>query len=116
MADSRPGRQRLPLHPGQTFLCSVLFFLPALIPPLFGWLQQQGRMEAAELARTFNCGIGMILAVAPAEAAEVTAALKAAGETVFAVGAIVAGAKGCELRGGAGLWGQAEGWVASHNA
>lgn len=38
MADSRPGRQRLPLHPGQTFLCSVLFFLPALIPPLFGWL------------------------------------------------------------------------------
>ena len=86
------------------------------LPPLFGWLQQQGRMEAAELARTFNCGIGMILAVAPAEAAAVTAALKAAGETVFAVGAIVAGAKGCELRGGAGLWGQAEGWVASHNA
>jgi hypothetical protein len=38
MADSRPGRQRLPLHPGQTFFCSVLFFLPALIPPLFGWL------------------------------------------------------------------------------
>ncbi|MDX9834638.1 MAG: DUF2232 domain-containing protein, partial [Desulfobulbus sp.] len=38
MADSQPGRQQLPLHPGQTFLCSVLFFLPALIPSLFGWL------------------------------------------------------------------------------
>ena len=38
MADSRSGLNRLLLHPGQTFLLSVLFFLPALVPPLFGWL------------------------------------------------------------------------------
>ncbi|MGL6042743.1 MAG: phosphoribosylformylglycinamidine cyclo-ligase, partial [Sandaracinobacteroides sp.] len=32
------------------------------LPPLFQWLQARGRMAAAELARTFNCGIGMVLA------------------------------------------------------
>lgn len=86
------------------------------LPPLFGWLQQQGRMEAAELARTFNCGIGMILAVSPADTQAVVEALSQAGETVFAVGRIVPGARGCEVRGDAGLWGQAEGWLASHDA
>ena len=86
------------------------------LPPLFGWLQQQGRMEAAELARTFNCGIGMILAVAPADAVAVSDALTGAGETVFTVGRIVPGTKGCEVRGSAGHWGQAEGWVAAHDA
>ncbi|TPE58582.1 phosphoribosylformylglycinamidine cyclo-ligase [Sandaracinobacter neustonicus] len=86
------------------------------LPPLFGWLQAKGRMEAAELARTFNCGIGMILAVAPADAQAVTEVLTAAGESVFAVGDIVPGAKGCEVRGVAGLWGQPDGWTAAHDA
>ena len=86
------------------------------LPPLFGWLQQSGRMEAAELARTFNCGIGMVLAVAPDEATAVTAALESAGETVFAIGQIVPGTKGCEVRGKAGLWGQAKDWTAAHDA
>jgi phosphoribosylformylglycinamidine cyclo-ligase len=72
-------------------------------------------MAAAEMARTFNCGIGMVLAVAPHEAAAVTAALQAAGEQVFAIGRIEAGAKGCEVRGAAGLWGQAEAWTAAHD-
>jgi phosphoribosylformylglycinamidine cyclo-ligase len=85
------------------------------LPPLFGWLQTRGRMAAAEMARTFNCGIGMVLAVAPHEAAAVTAALQAAGEQVFAIGRIEAGAKGCEVRGAAGLWGQAEAWTAAHD-
>jgi phosphoribosylformylglycinamidine cyclo-ligase len=86
------------------------------LPPLFGWLQAQGRMEASELARTFNCGIGMVLAVAPAEAAAVTSALLASGETVHAIGRIEAGARGCEVRGGAGLWGQPAAWTAVHDA
>ncbi|MCG2842686.1 phosphoribosylformylglycinamidine cyclo-ligase [Sandaracinobacter sp. RS1-74] len=85
------------------------------LPPLFGWLQAQGRMEAAELARTFNCGIGMVLAVAPREAEAVTSALVASGESVFAIGRIEAGAKGCEVRGAVGLWGRNEGWVATHD-
>jgi len=86
------------------------------LPPLFQWLQQRGTMEVAELARTFNCGIGMVLAVAPHDAAALTGALTDAGETVFAIGRIEAGAKGCELRGAAGLWGQEGGWVAAHDA
>ena len=86
------------------------------LPPLFGWLQQQGSMEAAELARTFNCGIGMVLAVAPEEAEAVAIALTAAGEQVFAIGQIEAAPKGCDVRGTAGLWGQTADWVASHDA
>ncbi|PZU50320.1 MAG: phosphoribosylformylglycinamidine cyclo-ligase [Sphingomonas sp.] len=86
------------------------------LPPLFRWLQAEGRMEAAELARTFNCGIGMILAVAPADVQAVADALGDAGETVFCVGEIVEGAKGCDVRGAVDLWGQAEEWVASHDA
>ena len=86
------------------------------LPPLFGWLQGKGRMQAAELARTFNCGIGMVLAVAPAEADAVIAALTASGETLFRIGRIEEGRKGCDVRGAANLWGQAEGWTASHDA
>jgi phosphoribosylformylglycinamidine cyclo-ligase len=86
------------------------------LPPLFQWLQARGQMQAAELARTFNCGIGMVLAVSPAEAGAVTARLQAAGETLFAIGRIEPGAKGCEVRGSADLWGQSEGWTAAHDA
>jgi phosphoribosylformylglycinamidine cyclo-ligase len=86
------------------------------LPPLFGWLQQRGAMEAAELARTFNCGIGMVLAVPASDAQAITADLSAAGETVFPVGRIEAGQKGCEVRGSAGLWGQTAGWTAAHDA
>ena len=101
---------------GHPLRARLRFQLLDLRQGLFGWLQQQGRMEAAELARTFNCGIGMILAVAPADAVAVADALTGAGETVFTVGRIVPGAKGCEVRGSAGHWGQAEGWVAAHDA
>jgi phosphoribosylformylglycinamidine cyclo-ligase len=86
------------------------------LPPLFQWLQAQGRMASAELARTFNCGIGMVLAVPPHQAEAVTVALTESGESVFTIGTIVSGPKGCEVRGGAGLWGQAEGWTAVHDA
>jgi phosphoribosylformylglycinamidine cyclo-ligase len=86
------------------------------LPALFAWLQQRGNMQAAELARTFNCGIGMVLAVPAADADAIAADLGAAGETVFRIGRIEPGEKGCEVRGHAGLWGQASDWTASHNA
>lgn len=55
-------------------------------PPLFAWLQQQGHIEAAEMARTFNNGIGMVLVV-PASACDATcAALQAAGEAPVTMG------------------------------
>lgn len=86
------------------------------LPPLFQWLQQRGQMEAAELARTFNCGVGMVLAVAPDHAATVVANLEQAGETAFVIGAITHGPRGCEVSGPAASWGQPEAWRASHDA
>ena len=84
-------------------------------PPLFAWLQAQGNIAPAEMARTFNCGIGMVLAVAPGEAEAVAAALTAAGETVFAIGRIAEGARGCTVAGPADSFGAREAWTATHN-
>ena len=86
------------------------------LPPLFQWLREKGRMETAELARTFNCGIGMVLAVAPEAADTIAADLRAAGETVYAIGRIEEGPRGCEVRGPAGSWGQGQHWQAAHDA
>ncbi len=57
-------------------------------PPIFAWLQEHGRVDDAEMARTFNCGIGMVVIVDKANAASATAHLTALGETVFAIGEI----------------------------
>jgi len=57
-------------------------------PPLFRWLQQQGGVEEQEMLRTFNCGIGMVLCVAPEDEARTLALLKAAGEQAWTLGAI----------------------------
>ncbi len=61
------------------------------VPPLFKWLAQLGGIEALEMARTFNCGIGMIAVVAAGNAAAATALFQAAGETVWPIGVIAAG-------------------------
>jgi phosphoribosylformylglycinamidine cyclo-ligase len=59
-------------------------------PPLFDWLQQAGNVEPDEMLRTFNCGIGMCVVVAAADAAAAMAHLTASGETVWQIGEIVA--------------------------
>jgi phosphoribosylformylglycinamidine cyclo-ligase len=59
------------------------------VPVVFGWLAQTGRLDAAEMLRTFNCGIGMIVVAEKARAEEVVAALGAAGETPVIVGEII---------------------------
>jgi phosphoribosylformylglycinamidine cyclo-ligase len=58
---------------------------------IFDWLQHSGHVEEAEMHRVFNCGIGMIVVVAPPDAERAQAQLAAAGETVFRIGAVVAG-------------------------
>ena len=58
------------------------------LPPVFAWLAGAGGVPADEMLRVFNCGIGMALVVSDAAAA--TTLLEAAGETVFAIGSIVA--------------------------
>ena len=57
-------------------------------PPLFGWLQTAGRVADDEMYRTFNCGIGMVLVVAEADAARAMEMLGGAGETVSRIGTI----------------------------
>ena len=68
------------------------------LPPVFGWLMQQGDVAPAEMARTFNCGIGMVLVVAASEAEKVTAHLTYKGERVSDIGEVVSGS-GVEIMG-----------------
>ncbi len=58
------------------------------MPPLFDWLQRHGGVADAEMHRVFNCGIGMVVIVAAADADRALAELAAAGETVWRIGAI----------------------------
>ncbi|MCK9989862.1 MAG: phosphoribosylformylglycinamidine cyclo-ligase [Rugosibacter sp.] len=59
-------------------------------PALFKWLQKEGQVADAEMHRVFNCGIGMVVIVAEADAGEAMQYLAAAGEKVFAIGRIEA--------------------------
>jgi phosphoribosylformylglycinamidine cyclo-ligase len=67
-------------------------------PAIFDWLQQQGGIAEDEMHRVFNCGIGMVVVVAAADAEAALAAFAAQGETAWRIGEIVArpeGAHGC---------------------
>ena len=64
------------------------------LPPVFRWLAETAGVAPAEMARTFNCGIGMVAVVDPAAVERVTAALAAAGERAHSVGRIVPRAEG----------------------
>lgn len=58
------------------------------MPKLFQWLQQAGQIETAEMYRTFNCGIGMVVIVSRADADAVAEHLRGQGETVYSIGEI----------------------------
>ncbi len=60
------------------------------VPRVFGWLARVGGLSEREMLRTFNCGIGMLCAVAPSEAEALVAHLNAAGEAATVVGALAA--------------------------
>ncbi|MDB5685185.1 MAG: phosphoribosylaminoimidazole synthetase, partial [Sphingomonas bacterium] len=85
-------------------------------PRLMAFLQAQGHIEPGEMARTFNCGIGMVAVVAADDAEAVSALLADAGETVFTIGRIEAGAKGCTVAGSADAWTALAPWSSTHNA
>ena len=78
------------------------------------FLQAQGNIEPGEMARTFNCGVGMVLAVAPSKVELVRSRLEDAGEKILAVGRIVEGEKGCTVRGSQGTWSAKDDWEAVH--
>ncbi len=58
------------------------------LPPVFDWLAETGKMDQAEMLKTFNCGIGMVIVVDAKSVREVTQALEEAGETVTQIGRI----------------------------
>lgn len=58
------------------------------VPPVFHWLAEVAGITDAEMLKTFNCGIGMVLAVAPERAEAITDLLGAAGEAVFRIGTV----------------------------
>ncbi|KAI1808545.1 phosphoribosylamine--glycine ligase [Daldinia bambusicola] len=64
------------------------------LPPVFRWLQAAGNVAPAEMARTFNNGVGMVAVVSPADAEAVAAKLREAGETVYVIGRLTARAEG----------------------
>lgn len=72
------------------------------VPPVFSWLAKTGGVEAKEMLRTFNCGIGMIVVVAQENVDAVKAVLEAEGEAVVTLGRMVAreeGAPGTVYKG-----------------
>ena len=85
-------------------------------PRLMAFLQAQGHIEPEEMARTFNCGIGMVLAVPADSVAALMADLAAAGETAHVIGAIEAGPRGCTVQGAAEIWSARSDWAAIHLA
>ncbi len=70
-------------------LCAVIQADSWVWPPVFQWLQAQGNVALPEMHRTFNCGIGMVLVVAAADAEAAMVFLAAQGETVYRLGEIV---------------------------
>lgn len=59
-------------------------------PAVFDWLQSTGGVAEPEMQRAFNCGIGMVLAVAPEQATRVLADLSASGEQAWVIGRLIA--------------------------
>ncbi len=68
------------------------------VPPVFAWLARTGGISPGEMLRVFNCGIGMAVVVAEADAAAATALLRAQGETVTRIGHIEAAAGPAAMR------------------
>ena len=67
------------------------------LPPVFRWLREAGGIDDAEMLRAFNCGIGMVLAVARERADALAALLEGEGETVIRLGTV--GGSGFETTG-----------------
>ncbi|CQR06197.1 phosphoribosylaminoimidazole synthetase [Yersinia enterocolitica] len=65
-------------------------------PAVFSWLQETGNVSRHEMYRTFNCGVGMVVAL-PAELADkAVELLTASGEKAWKIGVIAAAAEGAE--------------------
>ncbi len=68
-----------------------------VLPELFQWLQREGQVDAFEMYRTFNCGVGMVLVVPDAQLDQALALLEAAGENAWLLGEIRSGEGAAEV-------------------
>ncbi|MFV8820078.1 phosphoribosylformylglycinamidine cyclo-ligase [Haliea sp. E17] len=66
-------------------------------PEVFHWLQESGNVETREMYRTFNCGVGMVVCIAAADAGAAIERLAAAGHSAWVLGEITAGDGEVEL-------------------
>lgn len=67
------------------------------VPPIFGLMAKEGEIDEQMMYNTFNMGLGMIVAVDPADVDKTMEAIKAAGDQPYVVGHIEAGEKGVTL-------------------
>lgn len=67
------------------------------VPPIFGLLQEKGEIAEQMMYNTFNMGIGMVVAVDPADTDRAMEAIRAAGDTPYVIGRIEAGEKGVDV-------------------
>ena len=67
------------------------------VPAIFRLLQKRGGIDEHMMYNTFNMGIGMVLALDPADADKAVRALETAGEKAFVIGSIAAGEKGVDV-------------------
>lgn len=78
-------------------VCAVIEKDSYPIPPIFKLMAEKGQIEETMMYNTYNMGIGMIMAVDPADVDKTVEAVRAAGETPYVIGKIEAGEKGVKL-------------------
>ena len=78
-------------------VCAVVEKDSYPIPPIFALMAKEGNIEEQMMYNTYNMGIGMIVAVDPADVDKTMEAMKAAGDTPYVIGKIEEGEKGVKL-------------------
>lgn len=78
-------------------ICAVVKKDSYEVPAIFKLMQRKGDLEEKMMYNTYNMGLGMVLAVDPADADKTMEALRAAGETAYVVGSCEAGEKGVTI-------------------
>lgn len=65
-------------------------------PAIFNWLQEKGNVDTYEMYRTFNCGVGLVIALPKEQAEQAVALLNAEGENAWVIGEVAAAEQGEE--------------------
>lgn len=78
-------------------VCAVIKKDSYPIPPIFGLMQKKGNVEEKMMYNTYNMGLGMVLALDPADVDRAVAAIQKAGENAYVVGKVQSGEKGVTI-------------------